>query len=274
MDSLIDFVFPREERPSVDDARKRKEEEGAAVRAVEETTTPKTYCDAYEKLIEEDGERLKSVESRLSSILGLTSITATLLISGILALLNGTLGDSSKVVRGIAGAGAVYLSLQIICSTLAAVRGLSRATWIRPSLEDLIEPADEGSIVTTRKRAIAACKRYQSTDRNVNHKVTQMAIAHAAIRNFAAASVIISILGFGAVLFQPAGDATAKAIRKDTELQKLLRGPQGPSGPPGPASSVPASAASGIEPKTCSALPGAGQSKKPVNQSVSAHPQK
>ena len=121
LDSLIGFVFPREERPSVDDARKRKEEESAAIRAVEETTAPKTYCDAYEKLIEEDGERLKSVESRLGSILGLTSITTALLISGILALINGTLGDSSKVVRGIAGAGAVYLSLQIICSTLAAV---------------------------------------------------------------------------------------------------------------------------------------------------------
>lgn len=34
MDSLIDFLFPRDERPSVDDARKRKEEEGAAVREV------------------------------------------------------------------------------------------------------------------------------------------------------------------------------------------------------------------------------------------------
>lgn len=177
-------------------------------------------------------------------------------------------------MRGIAGAGAVYLSLQIICSTLAAVRGLSRTTWLRPSLEDLIEPANEGSIETVRKRAIAACKRYQSMDRNVNHKVTQMAIAHAAIRNFAAASVIISVLGFGAVLFQPAGDATVKAIKKDSELQKLLRGPQGPQGPPGPASLLPAPSASDTESKVRPAFTGAGQSKKSVNQSLPAHPQR
>ena len=117
--------------------------------------------------------------------------------------------------------------------------------------------------MTARKRAISACKRYQSTDRNVNHKVTQMAIAHTAMRNFAAASVIISILGFGAVLFQPVGDAMAKESGRILSYRSCCEGPQGP---PGPASLVPASAASGIEAKACPAPSGAGQSKKSVNQ--------
>ena len=79
------------------------------------------------------------------------------------------------------------------------------------------------------------CKQYHATDRNVNFKVTQMAIAHTAIRNFAVDSVTIAVLGLFAVLVQAPGNATAKAIRKDAELQRLLRGPQGPvklSGPP------------------------------------------
>jgi hypothetical protein len=129
--------------------------------------------------------------------------------------------------------GAFYLSLQIICSTLAAVRGLARTTWLRPTIDDLV--ANEASDLTSvnRERAISACKRYQGTDRNINTKVTQMAIAHTAIRNFAIGSVTIAFLGLFAVLLQQPGNATATAIRKDADLQKLLRGPQGPVGPTG-----------------------------------------
>jgi hypothetical protein len=154
-----------------------------------------------------------------------------------MALLNGTLADSSKSVRVVAALGAFYLSLQIICSTLAAVRGLARTTWLRPTIDDLV--ADEASDLTSinRERAMTACKRYQGTDRNINTKVTQMAIAHTAIRNFAIGSVTIAFLGLVAVLLQQPGNATATAIRKDTELQKLLRGPQGPVGPAGPSGS-------------------------------------
>lgn len=231
MGFLMDCVFPMEETLTVPEAKKIADREAAALRQVEEATDPKEYAEAYEKLLEDEGERLKSVESRLGSILGLTSITATLLVSGIMALVNGTLGDNSRLVRGIAAAGAVYLSLQIICSTLAAVRGLGRATWLRPGLDDLVSQAGVGPISLARQRGIAACRRYQSMDRIVNYKVTQMAIAHTAIRNFAAGSVTIAVLGLCAVLFQPLGGATARAIKKDTELQKLLRGSQGPPGP-------------------------------------------
>lgn len=231
----IDLVFPKEDKLEPKQTKEIEDRQRAELAKVEAASDPKAYADAYEKLIEDESERLKSVEGRLGSALGLTSITATLLISGILALLNGTLADSSRLVRGVAGAAAVYLSLQIICSTLAAVRGLGRASWLRPGIDDLVNSSDEGPHAPARKRAVAACNRYQATDRTINYKVTQMAIAHTAIRNFAGASVMIAIIGFITLLVQPAGGAMAKAIKKDPELQKLLRGPQGPPGPPGAA---------------------------------------
>jgi hypothetical protein len=69
---------------------------------------------------------------------------------------------------------------------------------------------------------------------NINAKVTQMAVAHAAIRNFASASVLIAVLGCAAVLMQQPGSAAVKAIRTNPNLQKLLQGPPGPEGPQGP----------------------------------------
>jgi hypothetical protein len=70
-----------------------------------------------------------------------------------------------------------------------------------------------------------------STERNINAKVTQMAAAHTAIRNFAVGSAVIAIVGFIALRLQNPGNAVAPAIRKDASLQQLLRGPQGPQGP-------------------------------------------
>jgi hypothetical protein len=239
MGSVLDCIFPTEEKLIADQVAALRVREEAQLKTVEDSTSPKQFSDAYDKLLADEGERLKSVESRLGNLLGLTSITATLLVSGIMALLSGSLGDISRTVRAVAAVGAFYLSLQIICSTLAAIRGLGRTTWLRSSIGDLIPDPQSGSIQITRERAVEACRRYQATDRNVNYKVTQMAIAHTAIRNFAVGSVTIAMLGLFAILSTPPGNATVNAIRKDAELQRLLRGPQGPAGPPGPSAGAP-----------------------------------
>jgi hypothetical protein len=239
MGAFLDCIFPTEEKPTAYQAAAFKARGEEQLKKVEDSPAPDKFADAFDKLLEDENERLESVESRLGSVLGLTSITATLLVSGTMALVGGSLGDISRTVRVLAALGAFYLSLQIICSTLAAVRGLGRATWLRPSVEDLVPDPQSGSISVARERAIGACKRYQATDRNVNFKVTQMAIAHTAIRNFAVGSVTIAVLGLFAVLFQTPENATAKAIRRDADLQRLLRGPQGPAGPPGPPAGAP-----------------------------------
>jgi hypothetical protein len=234
MGAFLDCIFPTEEKPTPGEAAALKAREAEQLKTIEDSTAPEKFADAYDKLVEDENERLKSVDSRLGSLLGLTSVTATLLVGIILALVNGSLGDSSRAVRAVAAIGAFYLSLQIICSTLAAIRGLGRAIWLRPSVGDLVPNPQSGSTSIARSRAVGACERYHAMDRNVNFKVTQMAIGHIAIRNFAVGSVTIAMLGLFAILLQTPGNSAAKAIQKDAELQKLLRGPQGPPGPPGP----------------------------------------
>jgi hypothetical protein len=119
-----------------------------------------------------------------------------------MALVGGSLSDSSRLVRGLVALGALYLGMQIICSTLAAVRGLSRTTWLRPGIDDVVPDPQAGPSKLALDRATRACERYQVMDRNVNFKVTQMAVAHTAIRNFAVGSVAIAVLGFVTVVLQ------------------------------------------------------------------------
>jgi len=219
---------------SSSEIHRRKQRKEDCLRLVDTHTDPKAVVDGYAALCAEEQERLKSVEARLSGVLGLVSITSSLLIGGIFALVNGALSDSTRPVRVLACVALVYLSLQIISSTLAAIRGLGRATWIGSSIEDFLSPLGTGQAEQNRQAALRNCKRYLQMEDNINKKVTQMAVAHTAIRNFAAASVLIAVLGCGVVLFQQPGSAAAKAIRTNPNIQKLLQGPPGIAGQPGP----------------------------------------
>ena len=127
---LLDWLYPRVEPMSSSEIHRRKQRKEDCLRLVDTHTDPKAVVDGYAALCAEEQERLKSVEARLSGVLGLVSITSSLLIGGIFALVNGALSDSTRPVRVLACVALVYLSLQIISSTLAAIRGLGRATWI------------------------------------------------------------------------------------------------------------------------------------------------
>ena len=231
---LWDWLYPRVESlsPSETDHRNQRKED--CLRLVETHTDPKAVAVGYAALCAEEQERLKSVEARLSGVLGLASITSSLLIGGIFALMNGALSDSSRPVRFLACVALIYLSLQIISSTLAAIQGLKRATWIGSSIEDYLPSPGTGPTEKSRQTALRNCKRFLQMEDNINGKVTQMAVAHTAIRNFAWSSVVIAILGASIVLIQQPGSAAVKAIRTNPDLQKLLQGPPGPAGPPGP----------------------------------------
>jgi hypothetical protein len=241
---LRDWLYPTVEPLSEEEQDRQLQRQQDRLQLVETHTEPEVLAKGYAELCVEETERLKSVEARLGGILGLASITSSLLIGGIFAIVNGGLSDSSRSVRFFACAALVYLSLQIISSTLAAIRGLGRASWIGGSIEDYIDSSVAGPVEQHRQTALRNCQRLLQMEKNINAKVTQMAVAHTAIRNFASVSVLIAVLGCFAVLLQQPGNAAAKAIRANPDLQKLLQGPPGPQGPQGskgdPGASVPA----------------------------------
>jgi hypothetical protein len=231
---LRDWFYPTMDPPTAEQVCRTSARENALLAAAEAHPDSKAVAQAYTELLANETERLKSVEARLSGILSLTSITASLLVGGMFVLLNGGLSDSSLWLRVTAAAALLYLNLQVVCSTLATICGMSRATWDYPSIDDLLPPSSISPQEFNRQIALNNCRRLLGAERNINDKVTQMAIAHRAIRNFAAGSALIAVLGFAAVGLQRPGSAAAKAIRNDPGIQKLLTGPQGPPGPAGP----------------------------------------
>ena len=231
--SSFGLFFPYAEALSPEAAAKHEQSEAELTQRAADARYPVELKEAYATLLAEDNERLKSVEGRLGSLFGLTSLTATLLFSGILAIANGTLGDSSRLVRVAATLCVFYLSVQIVCSTLAALRGLSRTTWLRSDVEDLMPSTGVEAGQADQRKALSACERYLAANRTINYKVTQMAIAHTAIRNFAVGSAVFAVLGLSIVFTQDRSAALSKAIHKDTQLQQLLQGRPGPPGPQG-----------------------------------------
>lgn len=231
---LRDWFYPTVEPLSSEEGDREQRRQREQLQLVETHTNPEALAKGYAELCEEESERLKSVEARLGGVLGLASITSSLLIGGIFAVLNGGLSDSSRVIRVFACVTLLYLSLQIVSSTLAAIQGLRRASWIGVTIDNYISSPTAGPSEQHRQTALRNCKRLLQMEENINQKVTQMAVAHTAIRNFASASVLIAVLGCAAVFMQQPGSAAAKAIRTNPDLQKLLQGPPGPEGPPGP----------------------------------------
>ena len=209
---LRDWLYPMVEPLSQEDEDREQRRQQERLQLVEAHTDPEALAKSYADLCEEEAERLKSVESRLGGVLGLASITSSLLIGGIFAILNGGLSDSSRGVRVFACATLLYLSLQIVSSTLAAIQGLKRASWISVSTDKYIGSPTVGPTEQQRLSALRNCERLLQMEENINKKVTQMAVAHTAIRNFASASVLIAVLGCVAVFMQQPGSAAARCV--------------------------------------------------------------
>lgn len=235
---LPDWIYPTLEPRDSKEIQRAKDIARERLATIENHSDPRSLSEGYARLHQDEMERLKSVESRLGGILRLAPITASLLLGGMFALLKGDLGGSGRWVSCAAAAALLYLNLQLACSTIAAVRGMDRTEWERPSIDDLVPAADLGPIALQRKVAAQICTRLQTAERNINYKVSQMAVAYAAIRNFAAGSALFAVLGFAAVGFQHPAATTEKAIGSDPGVPKSrypqgVLGPQSPKGKPG-----------------------------------------
>jgi len=191
--------------------------------------------EACVKLLDEEEAARRGVEARLTSIVGLSSIAGTIVFSGILALATGTLRADTIVLRSVMALGALYLALQICWAILASVRGLERRPYIAQNPSVILPLPNEVRPVYLR-RQIRMCAARLADDRlQNNEKVNQMALAHCATKNFLGGLVALAVLGtcFAMTVKNPSEDLI-QTLRKNHDLNELLRGPQGPKGDPGP----------------------------------------
>lgn len=199
--ALLDWIIPwaaplsdEQQQKAQTKARDQVEEikrrlAGADVTALKDALT------SVEALLDANDERRKGVDTRLSTIVGLTSIAATLATGLIVAQAAGTLKlPGGWILRGIAAL-AFYLVTQLCAAIGWAIHGQSRGKYREDCPVDLIMEPAMAEKVWLRKRVPEKVEQLLTNQDQVNEKVTAMAVAHRAIQNFVWGLILLSLLG-------------------------------------------------------------------------------
>lgn len=259
--SSLDYVFPLAEPLS-------EEEQGKPVKRLEEqkATLPQReeilseYLAACQSLLDKEDGRKQGIETRLTSILGLSSIAGTVGAAGLFLGTGGGSRIQSRSVRGLVALVGCYLILQICAAMLAAARGLSRRAYIHLGLPDLVAGPGEPRSTFLHRKAERILDALSDHELQNNNKLTQLAIAHCALRNFLCGLIAFSVIGAAVMFWAGGSDDLVDRLKKDNKLNELLRGPQGIAGPkgepapPGAAPTVPCAVPPKPE-KGCPKLP-------------------
>lgn len=248
-EGLADWIWPSarpftlEERKA---QRKKKHKRGAALEermSTWELFGPEDHRavrDEVEGLLEAEEKRRASVQTRLGSVIGMASvaISVTFAVAGL--VFKETTATTPFLFVFSLSAVALYVGVQFMVTVLAAVRGVQRAGAMGLTAEDVFRNRDETK-ARYKKRIIGVLLvRLQDIDESTNHSITQMAVAHTALRNACVGVLLaIAILGTAVVWRSANSDGTdiqqkiIEKIRSDPNLADYLRGPQGPQGQPG-----------------------------------------
>ncbi len=195
--------------------------------------------EAAKAILRAESDRRASVETRLTTVLGMTSV-ASAIAFGVLAIALNREGRLSVGAwsGGVAVGLVFYVLLQVVCALLASIRGLSRTGYLPVRVGDLIPLQGEDPAVTGRrvlKKYVATAAQHAEAN---SQKVEQMAVAHRALQNFVVGVLLLTVwvavmLATGWGQRGSSEKALLLKLRSDTALIELLRGPAGPPGPRG-----------------------------------------
>ena len=131
-------------------------------------------------------ERVRNVESKLMALLTLTSVLSVVVATGLAAVMTlGTVGDEAetKIFAWFVVVLISYAAVQLIRALDATVAGLMRRSYRQLSPEDMI-PEDNETSETFRTRLLnLQVNSMRFNEWVVNQKVSEMAVAHVALRN-------------------------------------------------------------------------------------------
>jgi hypothetical protein len=241
---FIDKTFPMAQPPSVQEqqaSKKRREDEvkeckaricgipstGDAAATVLDTAVLLAACQA---LLEGEQKRQQSIDARLTTVTGLSSIAASVVFGTLLT----TAPRTRTLLPVLLLILLAYLVIQLVCAMLAAVRGLERRSYAALTCSQVL-PADGESPKTYHQHQLEQVVDVLLDNREQNNeKMTQMAVAHCALKNFIAGLAVFAVLaGVHRILEQPNDELIAR-LKADRALRELVRGPQGSPGATGP----------------------------------------
>lgn len=209
------------------------EERIAALPSTEETLVQ--YLAACKTALDNENQRQQSVDARLTTIIGLASIAGTIVFGTILT----NIPRAPSLLSWLMLLSLGYLILQLVCAIRAGIHGLERRAYDAEPFVDLLPTGKEAPAYYCRRRIEQFfAMLVQNQDQN-NAKVTQMAVAHRATKNFVGGLVMFAIVASIHYVVERPSDELVNRLKTDHILRELLRGPQGqpglagPQGPPG-----------------------------------------
>ena len=138
-------------------------------------------CQAIDELASAERERCRLVDAKLQALIPLAPVVVTLIVAFVTFLIRNPppylVGSVVVVVV------AIYVALQLIRTVFAAVTGIQRKAFMALSIEDVTPKGQETEeeyrvrITNEKTRCLAG------NTRVIDYKVTQLAVAHRAIKN-------------------------------------------------------------------------------------------
>ena len=239
MDCLLPWSAPANEQDGQAE-RRASDETSAKERAKHASRQLLTKAqEGLSDLLEVDEERRRSIDTRLSTIVGLASIAATLVTGIIIAQAAGTIRLPNMPARWVIGALTIYLILQLCDAIYWAIRGLRRKEYWGKSIADALPETESSEEEQLRREIIDLVDKLHCNRASTDEKVTAMDVAHRATINFAVGLMVLAAAGMFMMSLDPPPDsAVLQALQSDARLRQLLQGPPGRDGAAGPPGAI------------------------------------
>jgi hypothetical protein len=199
------------------------------------------FREECDRALDEERQRMQGVEGRLSGVLGLTSVAATVTLAVLTSQAVQDAGRTRSWLSILVLLTMVYATVQLLRAVFAAVKGLTRRGYTKLPLTMRLpapgaDPRDH--LIRVLETGVRQVGELQEAN---NSKVSQMALAHRALENFLGGVLTLVLLLTVRALSVGGGpsveERVIRELRARPELIELLRGPAGPrgrQGDPGP----------------------------------------
>ncbi len=184
--------------------------------------------------LDQQNARRASVDSRLGSIVAMASIAAAISF-GVLSALLGKEFRSSPADR-VGAVLMLYAVSQITRSLIAAIAGLRRRAYASHALTELFPVVGEQHGDYAKRLMASQIAIFEQHNTENADKVTEMEIAHTALRNFVVATMLLTVMLSLQIALADSGPAGPSAPTVTHVLwgPRGTKGDRGDVGPPGP----------------------------------------
>jgi len=196
-DKVPDWIWPHltgEPEPAPDEQLSVETADKALLEATEHV---------LERRISQVDERLRTVETKLVALLTLTSILSAAVTVSFAAASNMVIQkDFRSVPVWITLVLVIYLAFNLLRSLWATVSGLMRRGYKQLPYEDIVPEGEEDHINYRARILNQRLNHAEWNDWVLNQKVSEMAVAHVALRNALSATGGVILMAFVTALLK------------------------------------------------------------------------